>query len=262
MEFKQVIGDRRTIRFFDPNRPVEHAKIQTMLEAANRCSRSVNADYAKAVVCYRDELPPDILEQLKTPTTTVQFDLAPVAIFWWGDSEFHVGAHERLKELFDLGALAPTHGWSHSYVDDVAYPQVVNMLAADEKLNLWMTSVESGLAIAQAMLAAVDEGLGVGLSAFNVALAREVLKVPDTWVPMWVMLIGYPAEDRLAGGQRPRNPLSHNYFVGQVGTPFQEDPAVTESLRAAGMIQDSMAGREAQRRQEIRELADRFGLPL
>ena len=56
MEFKQVIGNRRTIRFFDPNRPVEPEKIQVMLEAANRASRAVNADFAKAIVCYRDEL--------------------------------------------------------------------------------------------------------------------------------------------------------------------------------------------------------------
>ncbi|MGQ0466245.1 MAG: nitroreductase family protein [Sporichthyaceae bacterium] len=260
MEFQKVIGDRRTTRFFEPNKPVEREKIQIMLEAANRCSRSVNADYAKAVVCYRDEMPPEILEQLKTPTTTVQFDLAPVAIFWWGDTQFQVGAQERLKQLHDLGALTATHGWSHEYVDSVAYPQVVNMLASDPTLNTWMTAVESGIAICQAMLAAVDQGLGVGLSAFNVALAREVLKVPDTWDPMWVMLVGYSAEGD-AGGQRPRNPLRDNYFLGQVGTPFEEDPAVTQKLRESGMIQESMEGREAQRRAQIRELAERFGLP-
>ena len=61
MEFKQVVGTRRTTRFFEPNKPVERAKIQAILEAANRCSRSVNADYAKAVVCYRDEMDPEVL---------------------------------------------------------------------------------------------------------------------------------------------------------------------------------------------------------
>jgi hypothetical protein len=201
MEFKQVVGNRRTIRFFDPNRPVEREKIQIMLEAANRCSRSVNADYAKGVVCYRDELSGDVLEALKTPTTTVQFDLAPVSIFWWGDSQFDLGAADRLKKLCELGALASTHGWSPGYVDEVAYPQVVQML------------------------------------------------------------VGYSAEGD-GGGQRPRNPLSENYFLGQVGTPFEEDPAVTARLRTAGMIQESMEGKEAQRRRQIRDLAERFGLPL
>ncbi|QLL06508.1 nitroreductase family protein [Mycobacterium vicinigordonae] len=262
MEFKQVVGDRRTIRFFEPEEPVEEAKIQVMLEAANRSSRSVNGDFVKAVVCYRDELPDEVREQLKTPTSTVQLELAPVVIFWWGDTEYHIGGRERLKELVDLGALAPTHGWSHAYVDEVAYGQVVKAVAADPAVNAWMVSVECGLAINQAMLAAVDEGLGVGLSAFNVDVAREVLKVPDTWIPMWALLVGYPAEDRLAGGQRPRRPLSEHFFRGRYGVPWEEDPAVTARLRQEGMIQPSMEGDIAARQTEIRALADRFGLPL
>ncbi len=262
MEFKQVVGDRRTIRFFDPNKPVSKDKIQVMLEAANRSSRSVNGDFAKAVVCYRDELPEEILEQIKQPTTTVQMELAPVFIFWWGDLEYHVGGQERLKELVDLGALPVTHGWSHAYVDEVAYGQVVKTIAADPATNAWMTSVECGIAINQAMLAAVDEGLGVGLSAFNVDIARAAFDIPDTWIPMWVMLVGYPSEDRLGGGQRPRRPLGDHFFLGRYGTPWQEDPAVTERLTAQGMIQKPMTGHEAERHAEIRELAERFGLPL
>jgi nitroreductase len=259
MEFKQVIGDRRTIRFYDPNRPVEPEKIQIMLEAANRASRAVNADFVKAVVCYRDEIPEDVREQLKTPTTTVQLDLAPVAIFWYGDSQFADGGAERLKELVDLGALPVTHGWSHAYVDDVAFGQVVAPMSKDPMANTWAVSVECGLAINQAMLAAVDEGLGVGLHAFNPPVAKEALNIPDTWVPMWVMLVGYPAEDPKAGGQRPRRPLSSNYFRGQYGQPWEEMPEVTEQLKRDGMIQDPMDGEK--RLAEVRELAERFGLP-
>ncbi|MFC7659944.1 nitroreductase family protein [Pseudonocardia benzenivorans] len=178
MEFKQVVGDRRTIRFFEPNEPVEPEKIQVMLEAANRASRAVNADFIKAIVCYRDELSDDVREQLKTPTTTVQLDLAPVAIFWYGDLTFAEGAQDRLKELTDLGALPVTHGWSHAYVDEVAYAQVVEPLSKDTTASIWAVSVECGLAIAQAMLAGVDEGLGVGLHAFNSAVAKEALGCP------------------------------------------------------------------------------------
>src|SRR5262245_8434926 len=149
MEFKQVIGDRRTIRYFDPNRPVEPEKIQVMLEAANRSSRAVNADFVKAIVTYRDEIDDETREQLKTPTTTVQLDLAPVAIFWYGDMTFAEGGAERLKELVDLGALPVTHGWSHAYVDEVAYGQVVVPMSKDATASLWCVSVECGLAINQ-----------------------------------------------------------------------------------------------------------------
>jgi nitroreductase len=260
MEFKQVIGDRRTIRFFDPNQPVEPEKIQVMLEAANRSSRAVNADFVKAIVCYRDEIDDETREQLKTPTTTVQLDLAPVAIFWYGDMQFAEGGAERLKELVDLGALPVTHGWSHAYVDEVAFGQVVAPMSQDPMAATWAVSVESGLAINQALLAAVDEGLGVGLHAFNSAAAKEPLDVPDTWIPMWVMLVGYPAEDRKGGGQRPRRTLADNFYRGKYGNPWEEDLAVTERLKREGMIQDPM---DAERRHaEVRELAERFGLPL
>lgn len=64
MEFKEVIGNRRSIRFFEPDKPVEREKIQTMLEAARLASCAVNAHWAKAIVVERDKLPEDKLEQL------------------------------------------------------------------------------------------------------------------------------------------------------------------------------------------------------
>jgi nitroreductase len=259
MEFKQVIGDRRTIRYFEPNRPVEVEKIQIMLEAANRASRAVNANFTKAVVCYRDELSPEVRERIKTPTTTVQLDLAPVAIFWYGDMQFAEGGAERLKELVDLGALPVTHGWSHAYVDDVAFGQVVMPMSRDQLAATWAVSVESGLAICQAMLAGVDEGLGVALSAFSADAVKDVLNIPDHWIPHWVLLVGYPAEDPKAGGQRPRPPLSHNFFRGTCDTPWEEIPEVTERLKREGMIQAPMDAES--RAAEIRKLAERFGLP-
>jgi nitroreductase len=259
MEFKEVIGRRRSIRYFDPNRPVEDEKIQVMLEAANRSSRSINADYIKAVVVKRDEIDPDTLEQLKTPTTQVSTDLAPVYIFFYGDMTYGDRAQESLKELVEVGALNASHGWSPAYVDEVVYAQVLRPLLSDPALAGWMCTVECGLAINQAMLAGVDEGLGVCLHAFNVALAKDLLKIPDTWIPMWMLLVGYPAESPEAGGQRPRRPLSQHFFRSQYGTPWQEIPEVTERLQREGMIQAPAP--LPNRRDEVKELARRFGLP-
>ena len=41
MEFKEVVGRRRSIRFFDPEKPVEREKIQKILEAARLASCAV-----------------------------------------------------------------------------------------------------------------------------------------------------------------------------------------------------------------------------
>lgn len=260
MELKQVMGDRSTIRFFDPDKPVEPEKIQRMLEAANRSSRAVNADFVKAVVAFRDEIDEETREALKTPTTSVALDLAPVAIFWYGNGSYADGGAERLKDLVDLGALPVTHGWSHTYVDDVAFGQVVKPASEEPAVASVLMAVESGQAIAHALLMAVDEGLGVGLHAFTPEPAQKAFDIPDDWMPLWVMLVGYTAEDRKGGGQRPRRPLGSSYFRGNANTPWDEDSAVTDGLKADGLIQEPMDADA--RATEVRELAERFGLPL
>ena len=85
MEFKEVIGRRRSIRFFDPDRPVEREKIQKMLEAARLASCAVNAHWARAVVGFRDDLTEDQLKRLKTPVAGLNVELAPVHIHWFND---------------------------------------------------------------------------------------------------------------------------------------------------------------------------------
>ena len=262
MEFNKVLGNRRTIRFYEPDREVEPEKIQEILEAANRASRSVQGDYCKAVVVYRKDIDDKTREALKTPTTTVQFDLAPVSIFWYASSDYDTTAVERLTELVEMGALPATHGWSPEYAEKIAYGQVVKALRSDHDLNLWMISAEAGLQISSAMLSAVNQGLGVGLSAFNVAVAKEMLGIPDDLFPMWVMFIGYPAEDPQTHGQRPRRPLENSYFQGKFGTPFKTNPAVTERLKKEGLIQPEGKKNDPVRKAEIRKLAERFGLPL
>jgi len=260
VEFKEVVGRRRSIRFFKPWLPVEREKIQVILEAANRCSRAVNADYPKAVVVNRDDLPRETIDALRTPTTTANLDLAPTYIFWYTDTQYGDRAQERLKELVNLGVLTPSHGWSEAYVDDVVYAQILKPLFNSPTRD-WMGAIETGLALDHAMLAAADEGLGVCLHAFDHEVAKEAFNIPDTWMPAWLMLLGYPAEDYEAGGQRPRRPLSEHFFEGSYGegNGFREDPEVTERLKREGMIQ-----RPAPlpwRQEEVRYLSRMFGLP-
>ena len=261
MEFKQVLGNRRSIRYFEPDKPVEKEKIQTMLEAANRASRSGNIDYWKALVVYRDELDQETLDGLRVPTTTAELDMAPVQIYWFADLSYADPNNFRknLKELVSLGALNPSHGWSDAYVDENVVGQIITPMLSDQAVVGWMGTIETGLALNQAMLAAVDEGLGVCLHAVNLETAKAVFKFPDHWVPCWTLLVGYPAEDPLTGGQRPRRSISTMAYLNNLDTPWEEDPAVTEKLKAAGLIQNPIDPEK--RAAEVRQLARRFGLP-
>jgi nitroreductase len=259
MEFKEVIGSRRSIRYYQPWRPVEREKIQTILEAARLASRAVNADWAKAIVVYRDDLAEDDREALKTATTTAQLDLAPVWIFWFADLNSPSEGHETLRQLFDVGALTPGLGWSYAYIEDVVYPQILGPIAQNQIALAAFGGCEAGLAICQALLAAVDEGLGTQLTAFTAAKGKEVLGFPDHWFPLWIQLVGYPAESADAGGQRPRKAMGEMFCEGKYGNAFEPDEAVTAQLKAARMIQESNG--QEWRAAEVRGLARMFGLP-
>ena len=260
MEFKKVIGLRRSIRYYQPYRPVEREKVQVLLEAARLSSRAVNADFVQAIVVNRDELSPEDRESLKTPTTTAQLDLAPVWIFWLIDPTAPKIGQTSLKQLVDAGALTPSHGWSHAYVDNVVWPQVLQPILADAGTAALVAGVEAGLAINQALLAAVDQGLGTQLTALNAANAARILGIPEHLIPIWIQLVGYSAEDIEAGGQRPRpNRFEQVYHDGRYGQPYERDDEVVEQLTKDGMIMPQAP--YPWRKDELRALSRMFGLP-
>lgn len=260
MEFKEVIGRRRSIRYFVPYRPVEREKIQTILEAARLASCAVNATFLRAIVVQREALDPEVLEALKTPVSALNLELAPVHIYFYGD--LHALQRSRgqtLKELIDVGALNPSHGWSHKFVDEVVWAQILEPMTREPLTLVGAVAADCGVAICQALLTAFDEGLGACLSAFEPKRAKEAFGVPEHWMPIYAMLVGYAAESWEAGGQRPRPPFGELYFEGRYGTPFRRDPQVVDKLKATRMLQDPAP--LPWRQEEIKTLARAFGLP-
>ena len=108
MEYKEVIGIRRSIRYFDPDRPVEREKIQKILEAMRIASCAVNAHWLRAIVVQRSEIPEATLESLKTPVTALVQELAPVHIYCYLDTGIVKRVEgKRLRELVDVGCAQP-----------------------------------------------------------------------------------------------------------------------------------------------------------
>jgi nitroreductase len=260
VELKEVIGRRRSIRFFQPYRPVEREKVQKILEAERLASCAVNATYVRAIVVNRDAIPPEALERLATPVSATNFTLAPTYIFFFGDSSRPLrNRGEILHQLIDAGALGPSHGWSHASVEHHVYPNVIEAVLESPERRLRIMAFDCGVAACQALLMAVDEGLGASFAGFNAPAVKALLDVPEDWLPMYALLLGYPAESWEAGGQRPRPPFEEIFFEGKHGMPFRPDPAVTEELKAARMIQ-----RPAPlpwRKAELRALSRMLGLP-
>ena len=259
MELKEVLGLRRSIRYFDPDRPVERAKIQKILEAMRLASCAVNAHWLRGVVVNRADLDPDVLASLKTPVAGVIQEMAPVHIYCYCD----LGVVERvkgtrLKELVDVGALNPSPGWSHAFVDEVVYPQILQPLSQAAAYPI-AASFDCGGAGTQGLLMAVDEGLGACWTNFNTDAVKDVFGIPADWIPLYVLNVGYPAESADAGGQRPRPPFEDLYFEGNCDVPFRRDPAVVDELKAAKFF--TAPAPTPDRKREVRDLSRRFGLP-
>jgi hypothetical protein len=279
MEFKEVVGTRRSIRIWQPWRPVEEAKIQAILEAIYCAPRVLEVDFVRAIVMRRDALTPEQAQALKTPTTTTQIELCPVVIWIYADLDAFERATDgrNLEQLVDVGALNESHGWTRRHIHDVVVPEVYRPVIDDPDqvtisfrtpdgtrqgpsysrrlMALGRTAI--GLAQANAMLAAVDLGLGVQLSSIAPQVPKQILGVPDSWISASPLFVGYSAEH--PGGQRPREPLEETAFEGRYGYPFKSDASAVERLTRARMIQEPAP--LPWRRGELRRLARMFGLP-
>jgi hypothetical protein len=212
------------------------------------------------VVVDRAEIPPETLEELKMPVAALVQELAPVHIYCYCDlGVVNRVKGARLKELVDVYALAPTHGWSHKFVDEFVYPQILRPLTENPAYPV-AAAFDCGGAGFQGLLMAYDEGLGACWTAFNPEPAKKLLEIPDDWIPLYVMNVGYPLESREAGGQRPRPPFEELYFEGKAGHPFRRDETVVKELEEEKMFQTRAP--LPNRKQELLELARKLGLPL
>lgn len=255
MKFEQVIGNRRSTRYFDPDRPVEREKIQKILEAMRLASCAMNAQWLRVVVVYRDELDPELFERLKIPVTGVLMELAPVHIYCFSDpSVVPVDKGDRVRTLLDIHACNPSHGWSHKFVDEYVWPSVLKPLCESPNYPATM-AFDNGGAATQGLLMAINEGLGACWSGMVEDVAKEAFGVPEEWLPHYVLNVGYSLE---SPGQRPRQPLEEIYFERHFSTPFKRDEGVAKELEDLGMLQepDPKPGRK----EEVRRLCQQLGL--
>jgi nitroreductase len=255
----KVIGDRRSIRYFLPYRPVERWKVEMIFQAAHRSSRAINGSFIKTVAVERDAMDPATREALKTPTNTGDLDMAPLYLFTYANKQAALGGPERLKDLYDRGAFAPALGWSHRFIEKVVDETILQPLARTDEDATWIGSVEAAQAIAHMLLMITALGLGACCKSFVADAVKETFKVPDHFHPIWMILVGYPAEHPQAGGQRPRPPLEDDYFWGDFETPFEPTEDVTAELYRRKLLQPQAP--YPWRHDEIRYIARAFGLP-
>jgi nitroreductase len=253
------------------------AKVQRILEVVRLTTCPGNLQPWRAVVVERDELDPAVREELLAADNWQGgHTQAPIWIYWYADAkaaypeEFSRGA----MQLVEVGALPKAYGWSAEHIKasvDKGEVAPHGMAVIEELIHGLPPAVSAAVAGAEttgacavACLAAVNEGLGTALNMIcrpsRQDRVKELLGVPEHCVPVWLQLVGYPAEDSKAGGQRPREPFSKLFFHGRYGNPFVRDEGVVAELREEGLIQPEATGSQA-RFEELKFLARMYGYP-
>lgn len=238
MELREVLGRRRSIRFFRPYKPVEPEKIQRMLEAARRASHWGNVQSLRAVVVFRNSAPEETLQAIQAPVSGWQLKIAPVIIVWYLDTRAVDEQADRLRELHEAGAL----GFGPPELrEEKLEEELIPMFDAirEELKEPGLGEVDCGQGIAQATLMAFEQGLGTCcLGTPNIDEIRQGLGLPEACRVLLLQTVGYPAEHWEAGGQRPRQPFEDLFHMNEYGNSFPRDEDVVEELEQDGFLTD------------------------
>ncbi len=236
MELRRAIGDRRSIRFLLPHRPVELEKIQCMLEAARLASHWGNIGSLRALVIERDKASKEVVDALPSPVGGYQIQLAPVVIVWYLETEATEHAAARVRELVACGAV----GYGDNKKEEVENSLVPIFEAMGDVVKApGLNEVDCGQGIAQATLMAFELGLGTCcLGSGDPDGIRAKLGLPVSCRVLLTQTVGYPAEDPAAGGQRPRRDFEELFQLNAYDNPFPRSQKVVDDLKRDGMIQD------------------------
>jgi nitroreductase len=189
MEFREVLRRRRMVRNYAPDRPVPPLLRERILAHA---LRAPSAGFAQgwAFLVLEERLDRDRFWAAATPAT---------------------GGRERwLESMRTAPLIIVPHADPSAYLD-------AGTGRTDETrgaVPYWF--VDTGFASLLMLLTVVDEGLGAcffGIPPTRTAAYRTEFGVPDEFVPVGAVAIGYRAPDHRSGslrrGRRPESEVVH-----------------------------------------------------
>ena len=253
----QAIGDRRSIRYYDPERTVEDWKIQTMLQAGRLASCQGNINATEAIVVTKDSTDLwDEIEECVSGFNVQIINQSSHLIFWLTNLNAWYGrANDGLSTLALSGALTKYHGWNYEFTMTQTVPRLMSFPTERTEMLL---RFETGQAVAQSMLAGVSLGVGSILIAFGRKPGgiEKAFGLPPHYKLTWGHAVGYPLEDEKAGGQRVRLKFEKLFSKDAPGNPWPMVDGLEGALREKGMIQEQAP--VAGRMEEIEALASKF----
>jgi nitroreductase len=177
MDFQDVVRRRRMVRNFDPNKPLDPAIVERMLENA---LHAPSAGFSQGWGFLVLSTPDDVARYWKVTVDDEFRDSwlsammnAPVLIVALSNKQAYL---ERYAE--------PDKGWTD--MDEARWP-----------VPYW--DIDTGMAALLMLLTATDEGLGAcffGIPLAKTAGFRAEFGVPDNYQPVGVIAVGHRLPDR------------------------------------------------------------------
>ncbi|WP_134324382.1 nitroreductase family protein [Cumulibacter soli] len=192
MEFQRVVGARRMVRAFQPDRVVPEASVRRILRNAQR-GPSAGFSQGNAYVVLTNAADRERFWRTSAETRAAndwlsRMQQAPVLVLCWCSENLYQQRYAEADKSEARGFAAP-----YWYVD-------------------------AGAAAMLILQTAVDEGLGAclfGMPPQRVDQIRDQFGVPADWLPVAVIALGYADAERdrrsvsLRRGRRPESDVVH-----------------------------------------------------
>lgn len=195
MDFMDISKMRVTVRKFS-QKPVEEEKIVKILEAGRWSPTAVNAQPQRVLVLNTPENLAKVKEFCSFGYDQKYVDLSKECDDKVnGKINIYYGAPLVLFVCYDKAAC-----WTH--------PQNGKSSGA----------TDATIVATHMMLEAASIGLGtVWISYFDEEKAKELLNIPETWQPVCMIYVGYPADDFVPNTKLGchRKPLNETCFYNQ-----------------------------------------------
>ena len=235
----QTIGDRRSIRYFDPDKKVEDWKIHTILQAGRLASCQGNINATEAIVVDKETCELwDEIEECVSGFNVQIINQSSHLVFWLTNLNAWYGrANDGLSSLALSGALTKYHGWNYEFTMTQTVPRLMSFPTERTEMLL---RFESGQAVGNSMLAATGLDVGSILIAFGRKPGgiEKAFGLPPNLKFTWGHAIGYPLENMNAGGQRARLKFNRLFHKDSYGTPLDMEDGLEDVLRDKGMVQE------------------------
>lgn len=224
METFEAIYGRRSIRDFDPDRPIPEDLVQRIIGAASFGLNSPCGSPLWKMVVVRDNDTRDLLaagaKEVAMTLFGASFELFGPGHLWYmpRDTQLRVAEYTATGELWTYPRTAGVNfvpcisrgGWIDTVTSISDDLPVLSQFLGFAAMNMWLTGYKFGIGAAYNGMPMLD--------GRRRELAFEHLGVPYTWDPTGCFSFGYPRAPRFFGPARP--PLEGVTFSEYWGNPY------------------------------------------